>query len=342
MAENPTRQEVAALLVSWKVLEKRRAAALLRSERSALSSLTAVAREHVHAAADRLDGLSHAPGTARLVGLRAIQQTSATLRDGLTQAITDTRSDARQVSQERTAAEFQHLRKLLRKDGWGEDELPPDPSPADADHDAIAAANAAASLASRWGILALGALRSWEDNPASSLQQAIRSTVSSAPGAVSLLPAVSRTAATETATAFNEEHLDALEPLSDYDWAPGLFKVWSALLDGRVCQRCFENDGEAVPVNAAFRSGDDIPLHPYCRCIPVPLYIPRPRSLEDVAIDYAGYKAEIRDLIREGRAKPVDDEGRHAASFIARSRFPRSPIVISKDFTSGRLSRPRR
>ncbi len=339
----PTKAEVTVLLATWRKLEAARARARLATERRALRLLQDALQLQVSRLADRLEVSRSVTGTAALksTAIAGISQTVPHVQAALAAAVLAARSDARETSRTRAEAELEHLRTLLRRDGYGAAELPPDPEPGDSEHDQVAAGSAASSISSRWSTAALAATLAWEADPSGSLAYAVRRTAAGA------APQLEGIAATEVSSAFNEEHDSALELLSEYPWSPGIFKVWSALLDGRVCQRCYELDGRAVPVDGAWPEGASQPLHPRCRCMEVPLYIPKPRALQDIATDYAGYKAEIRDQIRESRKRgappsrspAVAGPARNAPQFIGRSKADRSPIVISKDFAVGRLRR---
>jgi hypothetical protein len=66
------------------------------------------------------------------------------------------------------------------------------------------------------------------------------------------------------------------------------------------------------------------PVHPNC------VRIPRPERLEDIGIDYAAFKAELRDVIRERR----EESARHPKAFLAESMGERrrSPLVLTGRF----------
>lgn len=66
---------------------------------------------------------------------------------------------------------------------------------------------------------------------------------------------------------------------------PGLrpIKVWSAMLDGRVCKQCRDMHGTAVPVRDEFPGGDP-PRHPFCRCIPI--FIMTSATIEEIERAY--------------------------------------------------------
>ena len=322
----PTKQEVSELLKGWAVLERLRGRDRLKAEISLLRELRSTLRFQVQDLSIRLEGT-----TDSNKALYLIRQASDRIDDAIAATVTVGRGNARDLSLAAAEREVDRLRSLLTKDGWEGAALPPAPIPADRTIDVPASANVGASVASRWGTAALASVLRWEASPETSLPHAIRST------ATALAPQLETVAATEISSAFYAEQLEALEPLSDYPWSAQIFKVWSAMLDGSTCQRCFEMDGRAVPTDVAWPEGASQPLHPRCRCMTVPLYIPKPRALQDVATDYGSYKQEIRDQIRESRG--VRSFDRPAAEFVSRSRASRSPIVISKDFAIGKLSR---
>lgn len=154
------------------------------------------------------------------------------------------------------------------------------------------------------------------------------------------------TVMTETARTFNDEREAILVQLGaesvppEHDGgprrsAPGAYKVWSAILDGRTCSQCFAADGEIAEMHAGFKAGAP-PLHPRCRCIVEHVVIPKPERLEDIGIDYALFKEELRDVIREQRE--ISD--RHALAFVSESLGPkRSPEVLTKRFREGKYRR---
>jgi hypothetical protein len=81
---------------------------------------------------------------------------------------------------------------------------------------------------------------------------------------------VDRTAATEIASAYNDEHVAALARVSDaYDdvasaiQAAGLVLVWDAVLDRRTCDHCDQRHGSII------EPGEEPPGHPMCRCIAI-------------------------------------------------------------------------
>lgn len=152
---------------------------------------------------------------------------------------------------------------------------------------------------------------------------------------------VARVAVTETARAFNDERHRLIVELGAWDDEhhgppdrqepkPGLFKVFSAILDRLTCPRCIRADGEIVEANKPFKAGTP-PLHPNCRCIVEHLIVPKPERLEDIAIDYELFKQELADVIAENRI--ISD--RQALKFASESLGDkRSPVVLTKRFAN--------
>lgn len=86
-----------------------------------------------------------------------------------------------------------------------------------------------------------------------------------------------RTAVTETARAYNDEHEAAVTETAagDATFAAALeaaqvVRVWDAILDMRTCAVCRDMHGEIAPVGGSFRGGWEPGLtHPLCRCIDI-------------------------------------------------------------------------
>ena len=112
-----------------------------------------------------------------------------------------------------------------------------------------------------------------------------------------------------------------------HDPEAGVFKVWSAVLDRKTCGICFDKDGRTIELHASF--GETPPIHVCCRCAIEFVYVPQPERLDDVAFDYALFKREMRDVIRE-RSVAGD---RHATGFVRGSMGrARSPVQLTKKF----------
>lgn len=126
--------------------------------------------------------------------------------------------------------------------------------------DAVEATIAAESLAGQWRALAsravLQAQRLGEDVPAA--VSASREPMQAK---------IARTAETEAARAYNDEHLErARDMLAAGDLPPGaLLREWSALID--ACEACWPHDGERTGIDESFSGGEEPgSVHPRCRC----------------------------------------------------------------------------
>jgi hypothetical protein len=167
--------------------------------------------------------------------------------------------------------------------------------------DDVAAHLAASSLATSWGA------------------EAMRMALDEEARTIDIDARLRRTAATETARAFNDER----ERLA----GPGTFKIWNAVLDRATCPACWEKDGQIIPSELRFDRTP--PLHPHCRCIVEIVPIPKPQRLDDIAFDYELFKTELRDVIREKR----EESERHAAAFVQGSQGDRrSPQELTKRY----------
>lgn len=125
--------------------------------------------------------------------------------------------------------------------------------------DAAEAAISADSLAAQWRGLAtrvaMVAQREGED-----VATAVSGT------RVPLGPRIARTAATEAARAYNDEHEHRLRDLvasGDVD-PEHLMREWCAMLD--ACSLCWPYDGERVGLLDSFSGGEPGTMHPRCAC----------------------------------------------------------------------------
>ena len=188
--------------------------------------------------------------------------------------------------------------------------------------DAASAHTAAASYASAWGAAAMAAVVTWSEEPERSLAAHVAEAEQD--------HRLRRIASTESASAFNDERRRHYEALEDTPLAPGMFKVWSAVLDRKTCPYCFGRDGQVRALHESF--GETPPSHPHCRCVIELVRVPHPERLVDVAFDYGLLKEEVADLIREQRA--VSD--RHAAAFVRDSMGARrSPVALTEKYRRG-------
>lgn len=235
------------------------------------------------------------------------------------------RQNARHAGRERLVDELEQQLPSV-EDGWTDDD--------------VGSLAASGSLAAAWASTALALIA------ASSSDEKLPRTLSTLPGLVD--GRVRRTAATEVAFAFNDERDQALtqfvqeyfgnpdEPHKPHRPTPGMFKVWSAVLDGKTCPRCFGADGDTVEMHQSLKAGTP-PLHAHCRCIVEHVIIAKTERLEDISIDYDLLKQELRDVIRERRE--ISD--RHALGFLSDSLgSKRSPEVLTKRFREERYATP--
>lgn len=246
-----------------------------------------------------------------------VQSHTTALQIALTGDVVHARTTARQMARD-------HLRKELDRDV--------DRAAETAALDSAAATAAAAGLAAAWGSAALSGLAAAADG-------AEARALAKLPGLLD--GRARRTASTETAYAFNDETEALLAELvtirgssaprrGDAVPEPGMFKVYSAILDAHTCAVCFAEDGEVVELAKSFKTGPP-PLHPSCRCVVEHIIVPKPERLEDIEIDYDLFKEEVADVIREGRARGE----REALAFVAESLgSKRSPVALTKRFAS--------
>jgi len=282
--------------------ERRSLHALVRAERAALGALRAAASPLIEQAAA---AVGHAPAYDReRIALGAVRRTASRMQAALELAVAEVRRAARRASRRTVENEFA-AGPLTPLDGREE-------------HDIAAAHSAAASLASAWNrsasAMAIG------DEPADDALRLAGRT---------LTRRLERTAATETASAFNDERRRVYRDIARSPLANETVKVWSAVLDRKTCAFCFGKDGQVRELHESF--GNWPPVHPNCRCLVEIVRIPRPERLGDIGIDYAAFKQELRDVIRERR----EESGRHAVEFLSESMDEgrRSPLVLTGRFT---------
>jgi len=295
-------EAAAALLLDQ---ERRSLRALVRSERRTLALAKAAIEPHVERAAM---SIAHAPdGDRQRVALATIRRGAPRIRRALADALTSARAGARTSARESLGSMPTAGDQPLS----GRDE-----------HDDVAAYAAASSWSAAWATAATAVVLADED-PSRAPLTAARARAGS----------LERIAVTETASAFNDERRRAYADVTKSSLASEYFKVWNAVLDRRTCAFCFGKDGQVRALHESF--GETPPVHPNCRCVVEIVRVPRPERLEDVGIDYASFKAELRDVIRERREK----SGPHAAVFLTESMGERrSPLVLADRFRRmGRL-----
>ena len=231
---------------------------LLLRERAARADIDQSARA---ATAQVGDDIGRRRSQGRAAALAAIVVAARALAPRIQADIARNRQAARAAASTRLGAELGAAGVALAAMG---------PTHAARAHeDDALAESAAASLAAQWRtILMASVLRAArkDEDAATALRKA----------APAMDCRVERTAATEIAYAYNDEHARALEEAQQRE--PGLFagiqivRVWSAVLDRRTCIECADRDGRVV-------EGDDPPLHPLCRCVSVAMTFSEAQSL---------------------------------------------------------------
>jgi hypothetical protein len=299
-------EAAAALLLHQ---ERRSLRALVRAERRTLAGARTAVEPHIERAAT---SIGHAPGDdQQRIALATVRRAAPRIQRALEDALVWARSDARTSGRDslRGALAMADAHPLSGRD----------------EHDTLAAHSAAGAWTAAWATTATALVLADED-PSRAPITAARARA----------PSLERIAATETASAFNDERRRAYGDLAKSSLAPELFKVWSAVLDRRTCAFCFGKDGQVRALHESF--GETPPVHPNCRCIVELVRVPRPERLEDIGLDYASFKAELRDVIRERR----EESGRHATAFLADSMDARrrSPLVLTARFRNRPYERP--
>ena len=137
-------------------------------------------------------------------------------------------------------------------------------------------------------------------------------------------------ARTETLRASNEgRNLAWQQGLDEGFINPNASKMWSAELDGRVCDLCAPLDGVIVPIKGSFSAGDP-PRHPNCRCTvlltdAIPTDI---SSMTDEELD-----AEINSLL-----SGFPDAGMGKSVSLSNDEFDEMKRFSGKDHIVGRNS----
>jgi hypothetical protein len=244
-------------------LAKLAAGALLLEERKARAALAAAVGRHARDAADEIErqNRNHAK-------LAAVLLASKAMAIELTAALRTARADARAAARRRLAKELTAAGIIMSvRDG----------RTAEAQReDEVYAQSAADSLAGQWRSLAIVGVMSAERKDVSAAAS-VRKT--SKP----MQHRVVRTAATEVARAFSSEHASAIEEASlSYPDEHGLVRVWSAILDMRVCPSCAAMHGETAPIGGEFANGSAPgEIHVCCRCVEI--VVPEAEALRAAA-----------------------------------------------------------
>lgn len=236
-----------------KKLVRLAAGALLLSQEHAAKAMRAAAAKHVAEAQAELQRRDTDRKAALLLALLAVGHR---LAESLTAAIVDGRQAARRAAARRLGIELtavgiersDTVRPLLVAGAMARTQ-----------DDSTRAAIAAASLATQWRGLALAsAARGRETAAALTRSKTL------------LASRIERTAITETAHAYNDEHRSLLVEAVRYgDIAEdAVMREWSALLD--ACERCWPLDGEQARVDESFPGGyEPGDVHPRCACVEI-------------------------------------------------------------------------
>lgn len=244
------------------------AGTLLLLERRTLRDLRAARDEAIDEAVAGVTRQHEKRNRAALLALLLIA--SRTMSAKVTAAVVAGRQRAREGARGRFRAELAALGIVLGKQfghpGHRHDE------------DYAHAHSSADALASMWRVSALHAAVQ-AHRRGENVAQAIDETRARMGGP-------KRTAATETSRAYNDEHreaaFEAVEEIAAVypEIAPWLVRMWSAILDGRVCRECKAHDGEITTLGGHFEGGDEPgELHPNCRCTGLIVAVPRTARL---------------------------------------------------------------
>jgi len=247
-------------------LAKRSTGAMLSAEKAARRDLDAVVAVATAALIDSLSSISTADVSAAAVAAHAAtRRAHGEIERGAELALASAIARGRSTAAAHAGAQFAEVDWLLRAY-----EIPTVPlralPVAEGAIDAARAASASRSLASRWLLSTTTAVRQWESaGGKTSLPQTARD------GAKRIAPSLDRTAATETAVAYAEEHGRQMDAAAEQVKAAPLqrllHKRWEGVLDRKICRVCANHDNEVVEASKPFRGGD-IPgeVHPHCRC----------------------------------------------------------------------------
>ena len=237
--------------------EKLAAGILLLRGKALTRRLAGIAATHAALAADRA-------GDTRLALLGGLMTQSDAFADEARRAIRESRAQVRGDAHQRLRSEVAALGIAWMASGlhFGDRHAADD----------VNAHAAADSLAAQWRGLAMArAMRAQRQ------EKDVRAAIRAAGRA--MVPGLTRTAQTEVAQAYNDEHRSALREAVRFDqsFRDGEFAArvetlvkrrWSALLD--ACSECWPLDGETVGLYEAFTGGEEPGfVHPHCRCVEV-------------------------------------------------------------------------
>ena len=261
-----TSSDVVSTLRDGSELAKRSTGAMLAAEKVAHKDLEAVVALVTAALIDSLSSIdtSDAAGAA-IAAHAATRRAHGEIERGTELALVSAIARGRSAAAAHAEAQLAEVNWVLRAY-----EVPTVPvrtlQVAEGAADRARATSASRAMASRWLLSTTTSIRQWElDGGKASLPQAARSSTSR------ILSSLGRTAATETAFAYAEEHgrqmNAAAEQAKAAPLARLLYKRWEGALDRKICRVCANHDNEIVPATEPFRGGD-VPgqVHPHCRC----------------------------------------------------------------------------
>ena len=240
-----------------KTLLRLSAGALLLSQKHAEKAIREAANRHIAEANAELAKQRTDRRAALTLVLLAL---GSRMTESLTAAILSGRQEARKASARRLVAELQaagiqptsSVRPMFAA-----------ASLARGQEDAAMASLAASSLVTQWRGLALsaGTLAGRRGKPLAA---------GLAKSKDLLAPRITRTAATETAHAYNDEHRALIREAvryGDID-ADAVMREWSALVD--ACEHCWPMHGERVGIDESFSGGyEPGDVHVNCMCTEV-------------------------------------------------------------------------
>lgn len=210
--------------------------------------------EAVEEAGDSAVGAADRKGNRKAEILAALLLIGTRLNRNIQRAVLDGRRNARDIGAKRLALELAGLGIVLSAQELATYEHQEDEARAAVAGQALAAAWQAAAM-----YAALSALRT-DEGLAKGLRRA----------KFVLRGRVDRTAATESAQAFNAERREGLREAASQDQAietalEHLGRRWDAMLD--ACPDCADHDGDVTGIDDDFNGDEPGEMHPNCRCV---------------------------------------------------------------------------
>lgn len=260
------KSDVVSTLRDGSELAKRSTAAMLKAEKAARRDLDAVVAIATAALIDSLSKIGTTDVSAAAIAAHAAtRRAHGEMERGFELAVAAAILRSRSVAAAHAGAQLAEIDWILRAYEIPSVAIRTLPL-AEGAADAAMATSASRSLASRWLLSTTTTIQQWESGGgAASLPQAARD------GAKRIASSLGRTAATETAFAYAEEHArqmaEAVEQAGGTPLQPLLFKRWEGALDRKICRVCANHDNEVVEASQPFRGGH-VPgeVHPHCRC----------------------------------------------------------------------------